>query len=78
MEILQARVKGGRLILDEPTDLPEGEVVNVVVLEEHGDELDEQQRAALHRSLERAAEDIKAGRVTDADVVMDELRASRS
>ncbi len=77
-EILQARVQNGRLVLDEPTELPDGEIVNLVVLEENGDDLNEEERAALHRSLEQAAEDIKAGRVTDADVFMAELRASRS
>jgi hypothetical protein len=34
MTPLKACVKNGRLVLDEPTDLPEGEVIELVPLEE--------------------------------------------
>ncbi|CAN5694832.1 hypothetical protein BH10ACT3_BH10ACT3_24280 [soil metagenome] len=34
MQSMKARVKNGRLVLDEPTDRPEGEEVEVVVLED--------------------------------------------
>jgi hypothetical protein len=74
---LKARVKNGRLVLDVPTDLPEGEEVELDV-HDPGDDLDDEERAALHRSLERGVEDIKAGRVVDAEVVLAELRARRS
>jgi hypothetical protein len=30
MQPLQAHVRNGRLVLDEPTDLPEGEIVELV------------------------------------------------
>ncbi len=33
MRALKAHVRGGRLVLDEPTDLPNGEVVEVVPLD---------------------------------------------
>jgi predicted DNA-binding antitoxin AbrB/MazE fold protein len=62
MEILQARVKGGRLILDEPTDLPEGEVVNVVVLEEASDVVDDmtdEEREELHRELDASIDEYR-------------------
>jgi hypothetical protein len=43
---LKARVKAGRLLVDEPTDLPEGTMVELLPLDP-GDWLDEDDRAAL-------------------------------
>jgi len=57
MQPLKARVKNGRLVLDEPTDLPEGEVVDLVPVV--GDDLTDTDRAALHDSLEESVEQIR-------------------
>jgi hypothetical protein len=65
MNALVAHVKNGRIVLDEPTDLPEGAEVELVV--RGGDELDEAERGELHASLERALDDEAAGRVVDAE-----------
>lgn len=51
MQPLIAVVKHGRLILDEPTDLPEGEVVQLVQVLNGSDDLDDEERAALRREL---------------------------
>src|SRR5205823_3206727 len=59
---LKGRVKAGRLVVDEPTDLPEGTEVELLPLDP-GDWLDEEDRAALHQTLKDSAEDIKAGRL---------------
>jgi hypothetical protein len=79
MQPLKAHVHNGRLVLDEPTNLPEGEVVELVplddVLDGGGDYLDDEERAALHSSIERGLEDVKAGRTVSAHDVIDELRA---
>ncbi len=79
MQPLKARVQHGRLILDEPTDLPEGEVVELVpvddILAQGGDYLDDEERERLHRSIERGLEDVKAGRTVSAETVIAELRA---
>jgi len=79
MQSVKAHVKNGRLVLDEPTDLPEGEEVELVPLDEvlarGGDYLDDEERERLHRSIERGLEDVKAGRTVDASQVMAELRA---
>jgi len=79
MQSLKAHVHNGRLLLDEPTDLPEGEVVELVpldgVLDGGGDYLDDEEREQLHRSIERGLEDAKAGRTVDARDVIEELRA---
>jgi hypothetical protein len=71
---LKARVKAGRLVVDEPTDLPEGTVVELLALDP-GDWLTEEDRAALHRALRDSDEDVKATRLIDADVVLRELRS---
>jgi hypothetical protein len=82
MRALKAHVRGGRLLLDEPTDLPNGEVVEFVPLDEVlasiGDYLDAEERERLHASIDRGLEDVHAGRTTDARQVMAELRARAS
>jgi len=79
MRALKAHVRGGRLVLDEPTDLPEGEAVELVRLDEvlagGGDYLDEEERQRLHESIERGLEDVRAGRTVEADQVIAALRA---
>jgi hypothetical protein len=76
---LKAHVKGGRLVLDEPTDLPEGEDVELVPLDEvlasGGDYLDDDDRRRLHESIERGIDDVRAGRTVDGDTVIAKLRA---
>jgi len=71
---LKARVKAGRLVVDEPTDLPEGTEIELLPLDP-GDWLDEEDRAALHKALRDSEEDVKAGRLVDADTVLRELRS---
>jgi hypothetical protein len=71
---LRARVKAGRLVVDEPTDLREGTEVELLPLDP-GDWLDEEDRAALHKALSDSEEDVKAGRLVDADALLRELRS---
>ena len=80
MRAMKAEVKGGRLILNEPTDLPDGTVVDLYplsaeVLASGGDYLDDEERRRLHESLERGIEDMRAGRTIDAREAIAELRA---
>ena len=70
---LKARVKAGRLIVDEPTDLPEGTEIELLPLDP-GDWLDDVDRAALHQALRDSDQDVKAGRLVDADTILRELR----
>jgi hypothetical protein len=71
MRALKAQVRGGRLVLDEPTELPEGKEVELVPLHEvlasGGDYDDDEERERLHRSLKESIRQMKAGRTTDAD-----------
>jgi hypothetical protein len=82
MRALRAHVRGGRLVLDEPTDLPNGEIGDIVPLDEvlasGGDYLDAEERERLHASIDRGLADVHAGRTTDARQVMAELRARAS
>ena len=73
---LRARVRHGRIVLDEPTDLPEGTELELV-LADGGDELDDEDRAALHHELELAMDDVDAGRVVSEDEVRAMLRTLR-
>ena len=81
MQPVKARVKNGRLVLDEPTDRPEGDVVELVPLDEilarGGDYLDDEERAALRAELEASMAEAKDGKLVDADVVLAELRTAR-
>jgi hypothetical protein len=71
MQALKAVVKHGRLVMDEPTQLPEGtELVLAVV-----DELDEADRAKLHESLRRSMAQAKAGQLIDGNEVIGRLLA---
>jgi len=67
-------VKAGRLVLDEPSDLPEGTEVELLPLDP-GDWLEDDDRAALHQALEESDEDVKTGRLVDALTLLRQLRA---
>ena len=71
---IKARVNAGRLVVDEPTDLPDGTEVELLVLDP-GDWLDEAGRAALHKALRDSDDDVAAGRLVDAEEILRELRS---
>ena len=81
MQPLRAHVHNGRLVLDEPTDLPEGDVVELVQLDEvlknGGDDLDDEERAALDPAIEESFADEEAGRLVDVADVIADLRRTR-
>jgi hypothetical protein len=65
---------GGRIRLDEPTDLPDGTVVPLEIAEDW-DDLDDEERAALHESLRESIEQMKAGQTIGIEEALAELRA---
>ncbi len=73
MQPLKAHVRKGRLVLDEPTDLPDGTQVELVPADSW-DGLDDEDRLRLHEALERSEADLRAGRVVSADELLAELR----
>jgi len=76
MNTLKARVVNGRIVVDEPTKLPEGTVLELVVADA-GDELDEDERRALHEALNASWEQVKSGDVRPARDFLDELKRGR-
>lgn len=74
MTVLKAHVENGRVVLDEPMDLPEGTVLRVVAIAD-GDDLDDEERAELHAAIREGLEDIKAGRTYATTDVIAELRS---
>ena len=69
-----AQVKNGRLTLDEPTDLPEGTKVPLEIADDW-DDLDDEERAALHESIREGIEDMEAGRTVNARAAIAGLRS---
>lgn len=76
MQPLKARVQNGRLVLDEPTERPEGEVVYLRPVEDDEEgELEPEELAALEAAIERSMEQARLGQVVDADEVIRKLAA---
>lgn len=71
---IKAHVREGRLVVDEPTDLPDGTEIELLPLDP-GDWLDERDRAALHEALRQSEADVAAGRLVSAEEILEELRA---
>jgi hypothetical protein len=69
MSGLRARVHNGRLQLDEPTELPDGTVLDLVV-DDEDDDLDDEEREARDEAISRAWESVLAGRGRPAEEVL--------
>jgi len=69
-------VQNGRLLLDEPTTLPEGTVVQLVA-DDEGDDLTEAERRALHETLSASWKSAESGQVRPASEVLNDLRRRR-
>jgi hypothetical protein len=74
MQAFKAYVKGGRLVLDEPTDLPEGTEVELVPLDDD-DEYSPEERARLDEALDAGIAAARAGDHADAEEFIRELLA---
>jgi hypothetical protein len=73
MQPLKAHVENGQVILDEPTDLPDGTVLYVVA-EDNNDGLTAQERQAIREEIALSiAEEKAGGPLFDADDVLREL-----
>ncbi|MEZ4221517.1 MAG: hypothetical protein R3B13_11370 [Polyangiaceae bacterium] len=74
---LTARVKNGRLVLDEPTNLPEGAEVHLQIVRDDDWSNEEGWHPAVRERLETALEqgstDIAAGRTADAGDFLSKL-----
>lgn len=62
MSLFESRFLGFRLIVDAPTDLPDGAEAKIVVID---DNLTPEERVALHASLDQAMNDSEVGHGMD-------------
>ena len=74
---LKAVVRGGRITLDEPTDLPEGEVIELVPADlyarlDDADDMEPEEKAKLDAAITTAWRSYKA---SDDTVAADEVVA---
>jgi hypothetical protein len=76
MSPLRARVEKGRFVLDQPTTLPDGTVVDLVA-DDEGDDLTDEERRALHEALSASWKSAEAGHLRPASAILDELRRRR-
>ena len=76
MTPLRARVQGGRLRLDQPTELPEGTELDLVI-DDEGDDLTEHERQALHETLSKSWTSAEAGKLRPAAAIISELRRKK-
>jgi len=73
---LRAKVTQGRLILDEPTTLPDGTEVELIPIDDIED-LDEAEHARLTGFLAESIRTHVPGTGVPASQILDELRSSR-
>ncbi len=70
---LKARVENGRLVIDEPTDLPEGKVVALMLVEDDG--LSDEDRARVLEMVDESLDEDEAGQTERLSSVIARLRA---
>jgi hypothetical protein len=71
---LKAHVRNGRIIVDEPVDLPDGAELRLYLYDVAADSMSLEERAALERALERSLAQADAGELIEADEVLTELQ----
>lgn len=71
---LKAHIVNGRIVVDEPVDLPDGAEVHVYLYDASEEAMSADEREALERALERSLAEADAGELIEADEVLAELR----
>jgi len=74
MAPLKAVVRNGRLVVDEPTELPEGTEIELVAVDDH---FDPDERARLVRAIDDGIEDFERGDHLDGFEFIAQMRAKR-
>lgn len=74
---LKAKVSRGRLLVDRPTTLREGSVVELV-LDDEGDQLDDDDRAALSSAISTSLDEHARGLAVPAAQILGRLRTRSS
>ena len=73
MSTLHARVKGGQIVVEGKTDLPEGTELTLILVEAD-DEMTPEERADLEAELERGRSAIAAGKGISGDELLARVR----
>ena len=77
MSLLHGRVQGGRIVIRDPVDLPEGtEVCLELVEQEDDDQLDAEDRARLEAAIAKGRQEIADGKGIPAEQVISDLWAA--
>ncbi len=74
MTIVRGHVRSGRIVIDEPTDLPEGTAVDLALLDAE-DDLSPEERAELDASIDRGLSQADRGEGSSTEDVLRRLRA---
>jgi len=74
MAILRGHVESGRIVLDEPMDLPDGTEVEIAVADD--DEMTPEERAEIEASIDVGLEQAARGELMPADEVLRRLRST--
>jgi len=75
MATLHARVRGGHIVVEETTDLPDGTEMTLLVVD-RDDEMTAEEREDLEAEIERGRVDISAGVGISAEELLTRVRAS--
>lgn len=78
MSLLHGRVQGGRIVVQDVVDLPEGTEVRLelVAQDDDSEELDAEDRARLEAAISRGRQEIAEGKGIPAEQVVSELWAA--
>jgi hypothetical protein len=66
MHALKAHVENGRIVADEPVNLPDGTLLHVVPVDELDEEMSADERAELEQAIEEGYNDFERGDYEDA------------
>jgi hypothetical protein len=75
MRALKAHVQGGRFVVEEPANLPDGTEVELTLAEDG--EFEPEEKARLDQALEEAEREIERGECVDGFELIARLRARR-
>ena len=73
MSTLHARVRGGHIVIDETTDLPEGTELTLVLVDKN-DDMTPEERADLEAEIERGRVAIASGQGISAQDLLARVR----
>lgn len=68
------QVRNGRLILDEPVELPDGTLLELALVDHSRDPLDAEERPELERDLDASFAEEETGELIDDDDAIADLK----